>query len=90
VQSRCYWPGQRKCVKKYVTECETCQQVKPPKHYNIAELKPIYASKPFELLTTDILGPLECTKEGNKYILVVCDHFTKWAEAFPLKTMTAE
>ena len=42
------------------------------------------------MLTTDILGPLERNEMGNKYILVVCDHFTKCAEAFPLKTMTAE
>jgi hypothetical protein len=44
LQSRCYWPGQRKSVKNFVTECPVCQQVKPPKHYNIAELKPIFAS----------------------------------------------
>ncbi|KRY46609.1 Retrovirus-related Pol polyprotein from transposon 17.6 [Trichinella britovi] len=32
----------------------------------------------------DVLGPLEETKRGNRYLLVICDYFTKWPEAFPM------
>jgi hypothetical protein len=56
----------------------------------VAEMKPIHANRPFELITTDILGPLNTTVNGKKYILVVCDHFSKWVEIFSLKSMTAE
>ena len=28
-------------------------------------------------------------KKGNKYILVICDHFTKWVEVYAMKTITA-
>ena len=28
------------------------------------------------------MGPLPETSQGNKHILVVVDHFTKWCEAF--------
>ena len=38
---------------------------------------------PMECLALDVLGPLPCTRLGNKYILIVADYFSKWVEAFP-------
>ena len=38
----------------------------------------------------DIVGPLKCSKNGFKYILVCVDHFTSWVEAAPMKSMTAK
>ena len=38
----------------------------------------------------DILGPLPETDRHNRYILVIADYFTKWAEALPLPNMEAE
>jgi hypothetical protein len=37
----------------------------------------------------DILGPLPPTADGNKYILVFSDYFTKWVEAIPIKNQEA-
>eukprot|EP00794_Sanderia_malayensis_P016451 gene16451-biopygen12126 len=31
----------------------------------------------------DYMGPIKETSRGNKHILVLMDHFTKWCEAFP-------
>jgi transposase InsO family protein len=56
----------------------------------IAPLTPIQTTRPFEIITTDIMGPLEVTAQDNKYILVVCDHFTKWVELFAIKSLSAE
>ncbi|KAH9099595.1 hypothetical protein Ae201684P_018608 [Aphanomyces euteiches] len=42
-------------------------------------------------MVVDALGPLPTTENGNKYILVFGDYFTRWIEAFPvpdLKTST--
>ena len=37
-----------------------------------------------ERIAVDILGPLPLTERGNRYILVLCDCFTKWTEAFAI------
>ena len=38
----------------------------------------------------DVLGPLPESDQGNKYIIVFCDYFTKWAEAYPMPDQKAE
>ena len=38
----------------------------------------------------DIVGPLSVTDNGNRFILVMSDYFTKWPEAFALKDHKAE
>ena len=35
------------------------------------------------------MGELPETSNGNKYVLVLCDYFTKWTQAFALKDQTA-
>src|SRR6266487_5592276 len=56
----------------------------------IGYLNPIKVGKPFERIGIDFVGPLERTKKGNKYILVVTDYLTKWPEAKAMKEATAE
>lgn len=37
----------------------------------------------------DLSGPWPTSSKGNKYILVVTDHFSKWLEMYPLPDKTA-
>jgi hypothetical protein len=43
-----------------------------------------------ERCALDIMGPITTTRNGNRYILVIGDYFTKWTEAFPLPNIEAE
>src|SRR5215467_14505768 len=50
---------------------------------------PIEVGEPFQMVGVDIVGPMKISKKGNRYILVVVDLFTKWAEAYPLNNIEA-
>ena len=62
---------------------------KAPKVYCKPKLVPLAPSRTLQLVTMDMAGPLPITKEGHRYILVMCDHFTKHIKVFPMKTQTA-
>lgn len=89
LKERFYWKSMLQDVKDYVSSCPDCQSRKTPKNIQDGEIIPIISSQPFELVGMDICGPLVETKWGNKYILVIIDHFTKWPEAYPLKETTS-
>ena len=38
----------------------------------------------------DVVGELPCTARGNRFILVITDHFSKFAFAVPLATVTTQ
>ena len=46
--------------------------------------------EPFKRVASDIVGPLNRTKRGHKFILVICDYATKYPEAMPLKSIDSE
>ena len=48
-------------------------------------MKSFNVGAPFERIALDILGPLPRTKQGNKYLLVNEDYFSKWLEAIPIR-----
>ena len=75
-------------TKEYVKYCDKCQRrgQKGGKSY----LNPIRVGEPFERIGIDFVGPLERTRKGNKYILVVTDYLTKWPEVKPMRDATAE
>ena len=45
---------------------------------------------PFAIWVRDLIGPLPTAKSGIRYVIVVVDYFTKWAEPEPLATITSK
>ncbi|MEL7426754.1 MAG: RNase H-like domain-containing protein [Bacteroidota bacterium] len=89
-KNRFYWPKMMSQIKTYVKECHVCAQNKPGSQNNSAPLHPIEINEPFVFWAMDYMGPLPETARGNKHLLVVMDHFTKWCEVFPTTDQRAQ
>ena len=89
IQSRAYWPSWSSDLDKYLKTCAPCAQYhrgRPPRQ---AKLQSPLVGEPWERVSIDITGPHPCSSRGNKYILTLVDHFSRWAEAVPLYNHTS-
>lgn len=82
------WPFVRLHVRKFITECPTCQALRRITPL-IKTLPYVTASQsPMERISIDTMGPF--TKSRNyEYILVVIDNFSRYVELFPLTSVAA-
>lgn len=87
IRERFYWPKMSADIEKWVTECERCLRRKSSTN-NRAPLVNIVTNYPLELVCMDYLT-LEPSK-GCGNILVITDHFTKYALAVATKNQTAK
>lgn len=80
------WKGMKKDIKGYVESCEICK-----KYADKTRRKPqrIELSDPFYRVGIDMVGPFPKSEKGNKYIVVVTDHLTRWCEAKAVRNKTA-
>ena len=87
VRSRFYWPALEDDEDK-VKNCGRCirrkTSIKPS-----AELVNISTTQPLELICIDYLS-VERSKDGHVHILVITDHFTRYAQPFPTRNQLAK
>jgi transposase InsO family protein len=87
-----YWPKMRRDVARLVKHCNVCAAQKSPNTSRpglMGDYKNI--SFPFQMISTDLCGPLPRSKGGNQFILVIVDWFTKYVlvKAIPKATSKA-
>lgn len=85
-----FWPKLAEDVKEFVINCVACQRRKSPKIGKQGFMIPSSTTNVWERIACDLVGPMTESKNGNKYILVVTDIFSKFSLAFPLKETSAE
>ena len=88
-QRRYYWVGMKADVRAFIRKCSACARRKSPGKKRKAPLQQRLSGSPMERIALDILGPLPESDEGNKYILVIADYYTKFVKAYPMPDETA-
>lgn len=83
-RQRFYWPSMRKDIDHFVHHVCRCLKQKQPSRHTVAPLQPIVTTAPFQMVSIDFVH-LEQSSGGYQYILVVVDHFTKYAQAYPTR-----
>ncbi|KAI7797198.1 hypothetical protein IRJ41_020208, partial [Triplophysa rosa] len=87
VKDRFYWPKMSQHVEQYIKSCGRCitRKTLPKK---VAPLNHITSSGPFDLVCIDFLA-VEPDSRSIGNVLVVTDHFTRYAQAFACKDQKA-
>jgi transposase InsO family protein len=83
LRSRFYWPYMQLEVEEYVSNCR-CVVDQKPNQKIFAPLEPVTTTSPFELVSLDFLQ-LEQSSGGYDHILVLVDHFTRYAVCYATK-----
>ncbi|XP_057684821.1 uncharacterized protein LOC130911119 [Corythoichthys intestinalis] len=88
LRSRFFWPKMASEVEEYIRNCGECVTHKTSAQRS-APLQQIISHGPMDLVCMDFLS-MEPDSKGISNVLVVTDHFTRYAQAFPTKSQKAQ
>ena len=90
IKERFWWPKVKGDVDLWCKCCDQCASRKMPPGKRKAPLRQYQVGMPLERVAMDVIGPLQETERGNKYILVIGDYFSKWKEGYAMPNQEAE
>jgi len=76
-------------VRLRVRQCKICQASKHGRLPGEAGQRRLYAERPWQVVAVDLVRPMLPTPRGNSWILVLTDHFTRWADALAIPDASA-
>ena len=89
VRRQAWWPKLGSDVSAFVLNCQSCLRSKVVRHVR-APLQPFeQADDRFSHIHVDLVGPLpDC--RGSRYLFTMVDRFTRWFEAVPMDSISAD
>ena len=90
VRQVAFQAGMGEGVARWCAECVPCAMKKPGPGRRRNPMQHVNTGSPLERIAIYIVGPLPRMENGNEYIMVMIDYFTKWAEAYALPYHTAQ
>ena len=86
-RQRFFWPFMPSSIEKHCKTCERC--ICRKSRGQTAAMESIQSTMPMDLVCIDFLS-IEPDNKGIKDVLVITDHFTKYALAIPTRNQTAK
>jgi len=86
---RAYWVGWTVDILEYCKRCDKCARYHRGGVKRQGLLQSMGVGAPWERVAIDITGPHPVSSKGNKFIITVIDHFTKFGFAFPVRNHEA-
>lgn len=87
IKDRFYWPRMKSEIEEYCQSCVRCIKRKTlPKR--VAPLSHLQSDGPLDLVCMDFLS-IEPDLSNTENVLVITDHYTRYAQAFPTKDQKA-
>lgn len=84
-----FWQGVSTRCADFVASCASCARKRLMSQKRVSRMTLFPPSQPLEFVAIDILGPLPETKNGNRFLLVIADRYSKGAQTVPLAKITA-
>ncbi|EPB73772.1 integrase core domain protein [Ancylostoma ceylanicum] len=85
------WNNMAKDIAQFVAHCQQCQRRKDPSAYRMRQPLGRFeiSTRPWQRIHSDVIGPLPTTLDGNKFIIVFIDSFSKFIIAEPIADQKA-
>jgi transposase InsO family protein len=90
IASRFVWPRLASQVAEWCRDCVPCQRAKASAQPSSPPQAIANPLQRFSHLHIDLVGPLPQSSTGLTHLLTVVDRSTRWAEAIPLRSTTAD
>jgi hypothetical protein len=86
-----YWPNMEEEIREYCQSCHVCATVNVPHSLKKQPLQDLPLPSHFnDRVSADLCGPFKPTLQGNVYVLVLVDMFTKYSRFVPLPNKKGE
>src|SRR5699024_6431024 len=90
IRQRYTWPKMKGDIARYISKCKICCTVKADRRHPAGKMgsRP-QITKPWQMISADLFGPLPRSTQGHEYVLVMVDYFSKYPIFAPMKQVTA-
>jgi hypothetical protein len=81
-RQRYYWLQAKGDIERWCRQCDICEASRDPRTRNRGQIHQYNVGSRFERITIDVAGPFPRSDQGNRYLLIAMDYFSKRPEVY--------